>query len=61
MFSSDKQTLVGMIHVLFTVAIADGHANSSEEAMISHAARIFHLSAEEYRQIRFIVSKAGTC
>ncbi|MBM4327759.1 MAG: co-chaperone DjlA [Deltaproteobacteria bacterium] len=60
MFRSDKQTLVGMIHVLFTVAIADGHVCSSEEAMISHAARIFHLSSEEYRQIRFMYTGAST-
>jgi DnaJ like chaperone protein len=60
MFSSDRQTLVGMIHVLFTVAIADSHVCSNEEAMISHAARIFHLSSEEYRQIRFMYMGTGT-
>jgi DnaJ like chaperone protein len=60
MFQFDRQTLVGMIHVLFTVAIADGHVHSSEDAMVSHAARIFHLSAEEYRQIRFMYMGMST-
>jgi DnaJ like chaperone protein len=56
MFRDQRQVLVGMVHVLFTVALSDGPIHENEARMISNAARIFGLTDAEYYQIRLMYS-----
>ncbi len=54
MFKSERQVLISMIHVLFTVAVSDGPINPNEERMIANAAGIFGLTDAEYHQIKLM-------
>jgi len=51
-FQSQPQLIEMMIDILLRVSVADGELNSSEEALIRSAVRIFGLSEQRYGQLR---------
>lgn len=46
-----------MVHLLFRIAMADGHYHPAEERFIHQTADIFGLTAQEYGQIRALFIK----
>lgn len=59
MFRSERQILISMIHVLFTLAVSDGPMHPNEERMVQAAARVFGISDAEYYQIKLMYSRQG--
>ncbi len=51
-FRYDHEKLVGMLHLLLAIALADNVFHPNEEKMILSAVNIFNLSQNEYEQIK---------